>query len=94
MRNTTKNAKNRRESKFLGARRNSFLTKRTAKLGFSFLKLNKGSISVSKIADGSFNSYKCVFTSKITGRKAFAYGSTFGGAYQNMIRLFNLKYAV
>lgn len=94
MRNVTQHSKNRRESKFLGARRKSSLTKRTSKLGFCFLRQNRGSISVSKTADGTLNSYKCVFQSKITGRKAFAYGSTFGGAYQNMIRLFNLKYAV
>ena len=94
MLNKTELSKNRRESKFLGARRKSFLTKRTAKLGFSFLRQNKGSVSVSRVKFGVFNSYKCVFTSKTTGRKAFAYGSTFGGAYENMIRLFHLKYAV
>jgi hypothetical protein len=93
MSNKTKTSKNRSTSKFLGARRKSFLTKRNSKLGFSFLKQNKGRVTMSKIKVSSFNSYKCAFYSEITGRKAFAYGSTFHVAYQNMIRLFNLKYA-
>lgn len=91
MQNLTKNAKNRRESKFLGARRNSFLTKRISKLGFNFIKVNKGTVTVCKTPLGS---YKATFSSKVTGKTAFAYGIDFGTAYQNMIRLFNLKYAV
>ena len=94
MRHTIKNTKNRSRSKFLGQRRKSFFTRRTAKIGFQFLKQNKGTVSVSRFTEGSFNSYKCVFSSRTTGRTAFAYGSSFGGAYHNMIRLFNLKYAV
>ena len=93
MLNQQKNTKNRSRSKFLGQRRKSFFTRRTAKLGFKFLKINQGTITVSKFTEGSFNSYKCVFGSRTTGRTAFAYGSSFGGAYHNMIRLFNLKYA-
>ena len=91
MQNSTTNAKNRSQSKFLHQRRKSFFTKRTAKLGFQFLKQNKGSLTVHKIETGA---YKAIFASKETGRKAFALGMTFGGAYQNMIRLFHLKYAV
>ena len=93
MRNQTVNSKNRSRSKFLGQRRKSFFTRRTAKIGFQFLKINQGTVTVSKFTEGSFNSYKCVFGSRTTGRTAFAYGSSFGGAYHNMIRLFNLKYA-
>ncbi len=94
MLNQQKNLKNRSRSKFLGQRRKSFFTRRTAKLGFQFLKINQGTVTVSKFTEGSFNSYKCVFGSRTTGRTAFAYGSSFGGAYHNMIRSFNLKYAV
>ena len=94
MLNQQKNLKNRSRSKFLGQRRKSFLTRRISKIGFQFLKINQGTVTVSKFTEGSFNSYKCVFGSRTTGRTAFAYGSSFGGAYHNMIRLFNLKYAV
>lgn len=87
---TTNKSKNRRESRFLGARRKFFLVKRNAKIGFVFLKQNKGSLTVHKMATGS---YRAIFNSRITGKSAFAYGITFQGAYQNMIRLFHLKYA-
>ncbi|MBP8060797.1 MAG: hypothetical protein KAY30_03070, partial [Cloacibacterium sp.] len=90
----TKISKNRSHSKFLGQRRKSFLTKRNSRNGLNFLKINQGTVTVSKFTEGSFNSYKCVFGSRTTGRTAFAYGSSFGGAYHNMIRLFYLKYAV
>ena len=88
---TTKtNAKNRRISKFLGQRRISFLSKRNSKVGFNFIKINKGRVTVSKMPIGS---YKSSFASKATGRTAFAYGQSFHEAYRNMIRLFNLKYS-
>ena len=90
MSNKTNNAKNRRESKFLGQRRISFLSRRTAKIGFNFIRHNKGSVTVSKMTIGS---YKASFASKATGKTAFAYGQSFQEAYRNMIRLFNLKYA-
>lgn len=90
MQNLTNNAKNRRESKFLGQRRISLLTRRNSKVGFNFIRLHKGSVTVSKMPIGS---YKSSFASKATGRTAFAYGQNFKEAYQNMIRLFNLKYS-
>lgn len=90
MSNTTKNAKNRSHSKFLGQRRKSFLTKRTAKLGFNFLRINKGSLEMQATEMGT---YKAIFSSKKTGRKAHAFGADFHTAYQNLVKMFYLKYA-
>lgn len=85
MSNATKNtARKRSFSKFLAKRQ-----KQSAG-SLAFVKENKGSVSFTKMPTGS---YRAVFSSKTTGRNAFAYGITFGGAYQNMIRLFNLKYS-
>lgn len=84
MSNATKPARKRRFSNFL-AHRNS-----TALGSLKFLRENKGSLNVQKIETGAF---RAIFTSKATGRKAFAYGRTFNGAFQNMIRLYNLKYS-
>lgn len=83
MSNSTKNQRNRRFSKFLSTRKNALQS-------LQFVKDHQGSLSMSRLDTGS---YRAVFSSKITGRKAFAYGVTFHGAYQNMIRLYNLKYA-
>lgn len=91
MRNVTQNPKNRRQSKFLGKRRQFFLTKRISKIGLQFLKINKGKVTLSKMDIGSC---RVAFESKATGRTAFAYGSDFRAAYENMIKLFYLKYAV
>lgn len=91
MQNSTKTPKNRIQSKFLHQRRQSFLTTRTEKLGFEFLKKNRGSLTSGRMPSGA---YRAIFNSKETGRKAFAYGITFNSAYQNMILLFNLKYSV
>ena len=91
MLNSTKTIKNRSQSKFLGQRRISFLSRRSAKIGFNFIRINRGSVTVSKMPIGS---YKTSFKSIVTGRTAFAYGQNFHEAYHNMIRLFNLKYAV
>jgi len=90
MLNQTK-SKNRSFSTFLVQRRKSFLIKRTSKNGLNFLEINKGELTLSKMDIGSC---RVAFESKITGRTAFAYGPTFGSAYHNMIRLFNLKYSI
>ena len=90
MLNTTKLAKNRRVSKFLGQRRKFFLNKRTAKLGFNFLRINKGSLEMQATEMGT---YKAIFSSKKTGRKAHAFGADFHTAYQNLVKMFYLKYA-
>lgn len=89
MSNKTKNAKNRRQSMFLGARRRFFLTKRTPKLDFNFLRINFGSIIQTRMPWGA---YRVTFSSRKTGRTAFAYGADFQTAYQNMIKLFYVKY--
>lgn len=91
MRHSTVTAKNRRESRFLGQRRISFLSRRNSKQNFNFIKINKGSVSVCCMPWGA---YKASFSSKSTGRTAFAYGADFGNAYKNLVRLFNLKYSV
>ena len=90
MLNITKNAKNRRQSKFLGQRRTFFLTKRISKIGLKFLKINQGKVTQSKTEAGSL---RVTFESKHTGRTAFAYGADFRAAYENMIKLFYIKYA-
>lgn len=90
MRNTTKNSENRNHSKFLVQRRKSFLPKKDQPQNFNFVKQNQGSISASTISKGII---KCLFSSKATGKTAFAFGPTLGDAYQNMIMKFNLKYA-
>lgn len=91
MPNVTKTANNRRNSKFLAIRRKSFFIKRTAKTGFNFLKIHKGKVTRCNTVWGCV---KATFESKITGRTAFAYGQDFLQAYQNMMRKFNIKYAV
>ena len=91
MRNTTTITKNRSRSKFLGQRRKSFFTRRTAKVGFQFLKINKGAVTRTTMPSGSV---RLTFESKATGRTALAYGKDFFHAYQNLVRLFYLKYAV
>ena len=82
MLNQTKTARKRRFSRFLA--------KPQPATGFSFLKENQGSLTCHKMENGN---YMAVFSSKVTQRKAHSYGKTFGGAYQNMIRLFNIKYS-
>ena len=89
MRNKTVHNKNGRFSKFLGQRRKSFLNKTQASHNFDFVKVNKGSISTSLIAEGVI---KCMFTSQTTGRSAFAFGPSLAEAYENMQRKFSLKY--
>ena len=91
MQHPTKISKNRSRSKFLGQRRKSFFTRRTAKLGFKFLKINKGAVTRTTMPSGSV---RLTFDSKATGRTALAYGKDFFHAYQNLVRLFYLKYAV
>ena len=90
MLNRTKTTKNRSTSKFLGQRRKSFLNKRNSKNGFNFLKINQGTVTRTSMPSGSV---RLVFESKTTGRTALAYGQDFFKAYQNLITLFNLKYA-
>ncbi|ANF51764.1 hypothetical protein A0O34_15170 [Chryseobacterium glaciei] len=90
MLNPVKNTKNRSFSKFLGQRRKSFLPKKEQPQNFDFVKQNQGSISASTISHGII---KCLFSSKATGKTAFAFGPTLGDAYQNMIGKFNLKYS-
>lgn len=89
MSNRNNLTKNRSHSKFLGQRRKSFLSRRTAKLGFNFLRINKGSLQMQATEMGT---YKAIFSSKKTGRKAHAFGADFHSAYQNLVRLFYLKY--
>ena len=91
MQHPTKISKNRSRSKFLGQRRKSFFTRRTAKLGFQFLKINQGTVTRTTMPSGSV---RLTFESKATGRTALAYGKDFFHAYQNLVRLFYLKYAV
>ena len=91
MQHPTKISKNRSRSKFLGQRRKSFFTRRTAKIGFQFLKINQGKVTRTTMPSGSV---RLTFESKATGRTALAYGKDFFHAYQNLVRLFYLKYAV
>lgn len=84
MSNQTPTARKGRFSTYL-AHRN-----RLAAGNLQFVKDHQGSISASRLNTGA---YRVVFSSKATGRKAFAFGQTFHGAYQNMIRLYNIKYA-
>lgn len=91
MQHPTKISKNRSRSTFLGQRRKSFFTRRTAKIGFQFLKINKGAVTRTTMPSGSV---RLTFDSKATGRTALAYGKDFFHAYQNLVRLFYLKYAV
>lgn len=90
MRNTTLNTKNRIRSKFLGQRRKSFLTRRTAKIDFNFLKINQGTVTRCTMPSGAI---RLTFESRVTGRTALSYGSDFFLAYENLVRLFYLKYA-
>lgn len=90
MRHTITITKNRSRSKFLGQRRKSFLTRRTAKLGFQFLKINQGSVTRCTMPSGAI---RLTFESRATGRTALSYGRDFFHAYENLIRLFYLKYA-
>lgn len=85
MSNSTKHtARKRRFSNFFAKKQNE------SSGSLAFIRENQGSVSFNRMPAGS---YRAVFNSKTTGRKAFAYGQTFQGAYQNMIRLFNLKYS-
>ncbi len=56
---------------------------------FQFVRENQGAITASKMSIGS---YRVKFHSQKTGRSAFAYGQSFSEAYNNMIRLFYIKY--
>jgi len=81
---------NRRSSRFLTARKKTFLQRRISKIGFNFLTINTGTLQVSKTG---MDTYKAVFTSEFTGRKAHAFGASFHDVYQRLIKLFYLKYA-
>lgn len=91
MPNVTKISKNRSRSKFLGQRRKSFFTRRISKIGFQFLKINQGTVTRTTMPSGAV---RIIFESKATGRTALAYGRDFFCAYENLVRLFYLKYAV
>lgn len=92
MSNTKTTTKNRRYGKFLVRRRlgkvQSF-TKHFPK-SFTFVEQHQGKIFAKKLDTGA---YQVRFKAK-DGRSAFAYGGTFEMAYQNVIRMFNQKYAV
>lgn len=90
MLNQQKNTKNRSRSKFLGERRKSFFTRRTAKLGFQFLKINQGTVTRTTMPSGAV---RITFESEFTGRTALAYGRDFFCAYENLIKNFYLKYS-
>lgn len=91
MKKLTVISKNRKLSKFLGERRRFFLNKRNSKFGFNFVKINHGTLHVEVTELGT---YKALFSSKKTGRKAHAFGKDFHAAYQNLIKMFYLKYTV
>lgn len=86
--NSTHAAKKPNNSKFLGKRRKSFLSRRTPSL--AFVRENKGTLSVCTMP---FGAKRATFQSRATGRTAFAYGSDFATAFRNMVRNFNLKYS-
>lgn len=90
MRHTIKNTKNRSRSKFLGQRRKSFFTRRISKIGFQFLKINQGKVIRTTMPSGAV---RLTFESEVTGRTALAYGRDFFCAYENLVRLFYVKYA-
>lgn len=94
MLNQTTTTKNRRYRKFLVNRRKQKVQtfkKSYPKTPFLFAKEQGGSLFAQRIETGA---YLIKFSSKRTGRSAFAYGGTFEQAYYNMIRMFNLKYGV
>lgn len=86
MLNKTEKAPAKRNSKTIAkARRNRLLITPRA-----FKHLHNGVINMHKTQDVYF----CGFSSAITGKRAHAWGDTFGKSYRNMIRNFNQKYVI